>query len=424
MINAEDFWTAAAKRLAFRRNVASWSDLFLPLMGVISGFTAISLLLVRILGLNTPFLWQAWSGAMAAAAIFVAATVWRQPFTFGEALARLDEVAHLRNRLVSAHAGVGPWPAPQSGVRDAVRWNWPRLALPVFAAALLLAAVSLVKPSAGKGNGRPSTEPVAWSQVGSWLQALDQTKLADPQALQKLQDQLNDLRHQPAEDWYNQDSLEAGDALRQQMEKGMRDMQTALQQGSDVIGAAGQPSAQMSSPELKALSASLQQSLQGLQGGNLPANSELLAKLQNFNPANPRQMTPEQLRQLQEQMQKGLKTCALCVGPRITQGHGPGTHGRANGGKGGGGETAPLDLSDEATDLHTKRLEADPNEDMSRALPGDVLTVTKGKHQVDKSAAIPTTAGGAISSTGEGGEAVWRDSVTPDEQLVLQRYFK
>ncbi len=430
MANPRDFWAGAAWRLALRRNAASWCDLFLPALAGVSGLAAAVLLILRLLDRDARLLWLAWSGALALAAAAVAMWVARRPYTSREALARLDEVAHLHNRLVSAHAGIGPWPAPRPGVRDAARWHWPRLLSPVAVAGLLLAAVSFVQPPRARSSGRPSEEPAAWSQVSSWLQTLEEAKLADPEALRKLREQMEDLRRQKAEDWYSQDSLEAGDALRQEMEQGMRDMQTALQQSSEAVAEAARQAGRMPSSELKALSASLQQALQGLQAGNLPAGKDLLGALRNFDPANLSRMTPEQMAALQQRLSDGLKTCAQCVGPNIKYGTGPNHsrhgnnpgEGKGNGGPGGGGGTAPLDLDSQATNLHSKRTETSKDEDMSRALPGDVLAVTKGKHTVDKIA--QPAAGGAISSAGEGGDAVWRDALTPEESQVLQRYFK
>jgi hypothetical protein len=82
-----------------------------------------------------------------------------------------------------------------------------------------------------------------------------------------------------------------------------------------------------------------------------------------------------------------------------------------------------LGLDQQPENLHSKRLEGASNDDPTRALPGEVIAIAKGKHNVDTTTQAGAQ-GGAISGAGEGGDAVWRDSLTPEEQGVLQRYFK
>ena len=50
--------------------------------------------------------------------------------------------------------------------------------------------------------------------------------------------------------------------------------------------------------------------------------------------------------------------------------------------------------------------------------------MTDGKHDVDKSAYQGSKQGGAIQNAGDGGSAVWQNSLMPSEREVLKRYFK
>jgi hypothetical protein len=82
-------------------------------------------------------------------------------------------------------------------------------------------------------------------------------------------------------------------------------------------------------------------------------------------------------------------------------------------------------LKENSTHLDTNETETlAQSDDLSRAMPGDVLGVSKRAHEVDPSTFHGPVDGGAISSAGSGGEAVWRNSLTPNEREVLQRYFK
>jgi hypothetical protein len=433
-----DFWLGAAKRLALRRNVALWSELFIPPGLTLTIAAAVLLLALRLAGGSSHWLWPCWGISLALAAAICAAIAWRRHFTLPNSLARLDEVGRLHNRLVCAHAGIGPWPAPKPGVRDSVRWNWSRLALPVLIGALLLTAAALVEIPRLTLTARPNEEPIAWTQLESWLKTLDQAKIIDQPALDKLKEQVNDLRNQPEKDWYSQSSLEAGDALRQQTGNSLHSLAQNLEHAAALMAQA-QQAGQMSTADLQTISNSLKDLAQGMTSGNLAADKEMTGRLGAFDPSTLRTMSAAEMQALQQRMASGSKICAACVGPSIGPGNGIGGDGHRNGGasawslqkdgKGasghpGGGGPADLALDDISENLHTKRLEGDSNPDPKRAVPGEVLAITKGKHNVDKTLSASPVEAGAISSAGEGGDAVWRDSLTPDDREVLQKYFK
>jgi len=416
-----EFWVGAARRVALRRNLASWSDAFLSAALSLTVIAAVLILAWRLLRLDTRVLWFGWGGALLLAAIVCAAMVGRRPFTVEESLARLDDVQRLHNRLTSAFLGVGPWPGRRSGVTDALRWNWSRLATPIAIGALLLGAVSLVELPKIEAGSAPTDEPIAWTQLGSWVKKLDQAKLLDQPALDKIKEQLDDLRSQPRQDWYSQNSLEAGDALQQQTGQSLRDLEQDLEKSADLMTQA-QNAAQMPDSQLQSLSDQLRAAAQGMASGNLPLNKELAGQLRSFDPSSLKNLTQAQLNQLQQRLSNGAKICSQCVGPNVgpNQGNQPGQY---PSGHPGGGGPAQLGLNNQAENLHTKRLQGASNDDLSRALPAEVIAITKGKHQVNNGPA-GSVAGGAISSAGEGGDAVWRDSLTPDERQVLQKYFK
>jgi hypothetical protein len=83
-----------------------------------------------------------------------------------------------------------------------------------------------------------------------------------------------------------------------------------------------------------------------------------------------------------------------------------------------------LTLKNEPTNLHTKETETVTNDDVSRASMGDLVDLNSGKHDVKKNAPKSPVEGGALQSNGKGGEAVWREALTPEDQEVLRRFFK
>jgi hypothetical protein len=418
-----DFWVGAARRLALRRHVAAWAEVFLPAALAIATLVAVTMLAMRLMGHTESSLaplWIALWGALGLSALACLFIPMRRPFSLADALARLDEVGHLHNRLTSAHAGIGPWPAPEPRIRDTVRWNWGRLGTPVLTAGLVLAAAVLIEIPKLNISARPNEEPIAWTQLASWLQTLQQAKIIDQPALDKLKEQVEDLRNQPEKDWYSQSSLEAGDALRAQTSQSLQQLETNLEKASDLMSESQQST---SASELQTLSASLKEAVQGLASGNLAANKDLTAKLGSFDPSSLKSLSPQQLQELQQRLQNGAKVCSQCVGPNAMATT-TGTTGQYPSGHPGGGGPADLNLDQTAENLHTKNLQGATNSDPSRALPAEVIAVAKGKHHVDTTTPAGPVAGGGISSAGQGGDAVWRESLTPDERQVLQNYFK
>ena len=85
---------------------------------------------------------------------------------------------------------------------------------------------------------------------------------------------------------------------------------------------------------------------------------------------------------------------------------------------------APLFLKEKETRLGTTALEAMQSPNYNRAALGDTLAVGQTEHHVDESLFQGPQAGGAADAQGEGGETVWRTTLPPEEQAVLQRYFQ
>jgi hypothetical protein len=410
-----------AQRLALRCNVASWLDYFLPLTAIFTVAAAITLLVLRILRLPPAMLWM----ALAAGVIVAAGLAWRlsRPhlFTSGDALTRLDAIGRLHNRLTAARAGVGDWAAPQK-IGDGFRWNWPRLFGAIGPALIILIGTAWVDVPNRSNRTRPPEPPVAWEQIESWLQTLGQSQLVQAEALEKLRAQMDDLRRQPLEKWYNQASLEASDTLREQTEQALKNMLSDMQTTEEAMTAVAKLDETSTSTESKALNESLQKSVRGLEMGNLPLNKELLNDLKKVDATKLKQISAAQLAEMRAKLKAGVRTAEKCVGPSVRACRNAVTD--QSGGKGGGGTTAPLTLKSEPTNLHTKQTETVTNDDVSHASLGDLVDVNSGKHDVKKNEPKSPVEGGSIQSNGRGGEAVWRDALTPDDLEVLRRFFK
>lgn len=74
-------------------------------------------------------------------------------------------------------------------------------------------------------------------------------------------------------------------------------------------------------------------------------------------------------------------------------------------------------------DVDTGKMEGIESEDLSRTLPGDLLEVIDGEHEVERED-IGVREGGGISDGGKGGDRVWRDALLPEEKKALKEFFK
>jgi len=222
------FWLGQARFVALRHNAARWLDLFLPAVVGVSGVSAVVLLLLRQAHLPTRAVWWGIAGSALMAGVGCFLLGRRGFLTAAQALVRLDDEGGLHNRLTSAQEGVGAWPAGIK-IRDAARWNWRRIGGMAALSVFLVMAGAWTPLTTSKRRDTPSEQPIGWSQMDSWIQKLQDSKLVEPQALEKLESNLDDLRSQPPEKWYDQSSLEAGDSLRQQTEAALQALQQDLQ---------------------------------------------------------------------------------------------------------------------------------------------------------------------------------------------------
>lgn len=424
---AEQFWKRQAALVAAKHNIAAWLTVFLPIFLGAAIAASCAMLLVRRMGLPPQVVWRSLAGLLAAGAFIAAFWQRRQFFSKDDAMIRLEAALSLHNGLSAALAGVTGWPPPREKTDDGLEWRWGRIFLPILGGwVLLLAAASIPLPGLSRPPAVPLQPPPAWAEVQSWIETLEKEAVAEPESLENLREQLDTLLGQEAKDWYDHASLEAGDNLHAETGQAIRDLQQNLQTSAETIAkmleASDQP---LADSDLKAISQALSGALQNLETGKLPLNKELLKQLQKMDPKALKTLDPKQLAQLEQQLQKGSGACKKCLGD------GPAgammvlrKEGSQPGGRGGGGGAAPLTGKSDEVNLHTRTTDSISNEDLTRALPGEVVGLSAGEHQVDPAQTLPVASSGAISSAGEGGQAVWKDSLTPDERETLGRFFK
>ena len=428
-MKSANWWRKRAQRLAWRVNAGWWLDVWLPAALVISALTAAGVLVLRRLGHDT---W--WVVSLYAAALVIGGGLawWRSRgkfYTERDGLVRLEERHRLHNRLSSAADGVGDWPLPVAQVDDGLGWHWPRFLSPPLLSVLLVAAAWLIPMQVITAMSKaPVDEPVAWRQVDDWLQTIEEEGVTEEESLQKLQEQLDELRAQPKKEWYRHSSMEAGDSLREQTQHQLREFQRNLESAMAAVSVMEKLSENVPESMQERWRKHMRDTLDGLQSGGLKLDQEWLDKLQSLDidPSKLRQLTEEEMKQLKQALKKGLKSCQQCTGK--------GTNDvvalvqamcmAGNAGISRGPGTMPLTLKENETQLGTTASEMIQNDDLRRASIGDTLAVREKEHEIDETKYQGPVAAGAVASAGEGGETVWKQNLMPDERDVLKEYFK
>lgn len=430
--SSQNYWQGKARLVAWRWNFATWLNLFLYFAAAASFAMMCALLVIRRTDATSLTLaWEIFAGTLVLGALVCHFVSRRKFYTQREALVRLDASLRLNNRLTSAADGVGEWPQEsENPTPDGLHWRWQRIFVPTLASlAVLLFAANVPIPLDKLGEQHHKEEPLAWSHIESQVETLKKQDIVSEESLMNLKEQVDQLRKQSSDNWYSHSSLEASDNLQAKANDAIHSLQRDMETMLNTLNAAQQGGDNLSSDQLQQLGAQFNQALQGLQMGTLPLNKETLNQLKNIDPNQLKNLTQQQMQQLQQNMQKGISGCKSCFNPgdgqqemlnNMIQNQGQ----QQPSGHPGGGGPAELGLKPDETHLDTNRTEHISNDDLSHAAAGDLAGITKGKHNVDQTQYNGPASAGAINGVGSGGEAVWKNQLTPQEREVLERFYK
>lgn len=441
-------WMRQAQRTRRKVNAGWWLARAMPLlvMAGVFGFVTIFVLRSRGTELGWQHVWP-WVTSVFAVLMITAWLLARHQFiSSSQALVRLESELHLHNALTTAAADRGVWPAMVPVADDGWRWRWQTVGGPVaaFAASLALAIWLPVYQDAEVKE--PTVEPQAWAQMEDWLEKLKEDQIITEEEKDEQLAKISDLRDQPPEKWFSHESLNAGDTLKEQLQHDIKRLAQNLATAERSLHALKNYADQLSVETKEQLLKDFDQALADLKSSALELDPEMLKAIAGIDPKNLKGLSEEQMKQLSESMKKKAGECnGMCKNPGFLgdgegeddalaealgllkkQGQGQGLgegDGAGNGGVTRGPGTAPLTLSDEENDFGTNKNEAVSNTDLSRARVGDMMALLDGKHEVDRSTKGPQAAG-VVQNAGQGGEQVWRESLTPEEKAVLKRVFR
>jgi hypothetical protein len=446
---SRDAWARHAATVARKINLAWWLQaLSTPLVTVGLIGACVMLLVRRELPQSQTWMLAAAAAGSVAVLALIAWLVARRHFEKPEqSMVRIEASMRLRNALSAARAGVAPWPEVPERVDAGVDWHWQRVLVPPLAALLFLAAGIFIPVAARTGpvDERPD-QPLAWENLDADLQRLKDEETIDETYIEEMRKKLEELRAQKEEEWFSHSSLEATDSLKKEHSAQVEKLERELTRADKALGQLEKNAGAMSATEKDRLLNQFDQALQGLQNGALKPNPQLLEQLKQLDPKNLGQMNPQQLQQLKENMKKAAQACKDCQGggqgdewldelldgqgnqPGQGQGQGggeenPDGEGAGKGGVNRGPGHAPGMLGEEGEKIEIGELTPLESKDLSNSLPGDLLQLQDGEHEVDQTRVGPSS-GGAASSTGDGGDRVWKDSLDPDEQKALKKFFE
>ncbi|MBL9129555.1 MAG: hypothetical protein JNG86_00035 [Verrucomicrobiaceae bacterium] len=435
-------WQRLAARTARKVNFGWWLERMLPLIiaGSVLAFAVIFWLRSRgdVLGWQQVWPWTA--GACAAAGLGAWFLARRQFVSRQQALVRLESQLHLHNALTAASAGVAPWPAVPAQIADGWTWRWERVGGPFLLVVVSLIGALWIPVSLDAEQSLPTVEPQAWQQMEQWLEQLKKEEIVPPEEAKEEEQKISELREQPKEKWFSHESLNASDTLKEQLQRDIQNLAQNMANAERTLNALQNYADQLSAETKDVLVQQFDEAIKGLQGSDMKLDAGLMKELAQIDPKNLKSLSQEQLDQMREALKKKSGSCnGMCKNPGFL-GDGEGEddalaemlkqlqeqQGEKEGPKGGitrGPGTAPVTLSDDESRFGTGKNESVTSTDMSRALPGDMIGLQNGKHEVDKDA-LKSRDAGSVKDAGSGGEQVWKESLTPEEKAVLKRVFK
>ena len=419
--STRQFWESRAAALARRINLAAWIARAAPAGFFVATAFAVSFYALRRADAPLVPAWFALIVALGVAAVWCA---WRARagfFAADEARVLLESHLRLDTRLTAAQLGLVAWPAEPVTLPPVVRWQLRASLAWVAASAALLALAVWAPVSHEAYASHPSGPPPSLLQTETMLDALKQLNVAEPQAIQQLEERARELARRPADEQYSHSALEAADALRDQTAVSAAALARGLDSASNALRSAN------SGADMKGPAGRLSAALSGLRDGALPANKDLLANMPGSE-IDLKNLTAEQRAALAQQLAnaaKGLSGIAGATGAgaKVAEPD-PNATGIGAGGPGGGGGSAPLALAAQQSDAGDGNLQGMSGEALKRFALGDKLGTTSGAHEADPTKMLAPMSAGGVSAPAAGGEAVWVNRLTPAERAALKNFFK
>ncbi len=422
-----------ARWTAWGANLFWWMQRYLPLFLAWNLISAVGVIYARQQRWPQDVIIWSYIGGAVVLALIALGLAWKRFLTQRDGLIRLEEHLGLKSALSAAREGIIAWP-PLPAERSApFNFNWGPIATPISASAILLIVGCLIpvdKADAKVAITNPE-QPIAWEELEAWVEELEENDVVEEVALEELKEKLNELRQQPAEQWFTQSSLEAGDNLRDQTQQDLQKLAQEMMNASAMMDAMRQVGNEPFSEQAKALDAEFAKSLQKMQLGTMPIDGELMEMLKKMGDCQACSgIDPSKYKLVKGKLDKNGKLVAmmakldpedleemlLIAGQCMMPG---------NGGIDRGPGAAPLTANATESRVKPGKLEAVSNDDLRNASLGDTIAIqdrAPDENEAGEAFTITNTSGAA--SLGEGGDVVWKNELSPEERQLLENYFQ
>lgn len=437
----EAYWMTRARRLVFFVNVVAWLERFLPVFIGLNLFA--SCLVIYLRGQRIDVQIILWGILVCLVVIAFGIFVWicKRGLSLFSALLRIETAMGLNNALTTAYQGRINWPNSEKVPGRLYRLHLQRSAWASVLSAILL-VVALLIPIGHEQQSPLAENPLpspALSEVEEWIEQISEESFVEEAALEELQQAVEDMKSRPESEWYTAGALEAADRLNEEVSQALSTLAHELHVSNALLQGAETLPEDVSSVQLNRISEIYQESIRNLETGALPLNSGLLDEMRqvDFNQMDGLDMgqlkalqsrsermaemaqrmsgmTPEEKERLQNYYDS-LKQ-GMCEGPPSKQCV-PGSIGR-------GRDDAEMSYSQYRSPDQTSLTEGVSNTDLRQAAIGDTIKTNILPQGETDTLFLGSSQGGRINSTGDGGDAVWVDRLTPNERKVLQNYFK
>lgn len=429
--DTERAWMRHAWWTAWGANFFWWLQRFLPLFLGLNLVSAVAVIYAR---------QQDWAPGRIAAVYFAVLGVlglialglaWKRFLNQRDGLLRLEEHLGLKNSLSAAREGVIAWPPLPAESSLPYQFRWGNVTTPISVSAILLILGSLIPVDRVEAHATVVSpdQPIAWEELESWVEELDENEVVEETALQELQQKLDELRKQPAESWFTQSSLEAGESLRDQTQQDMQKLAEEMLKTSALLDAMRQAGEQPFSQEAKALEAALQEALKGMEMGTTPLDAEFMEQLKQMGNCQACKLTDlKKYKLIKAKLDKDGKLVAMMSGLDgeeldkmiLMACEMPGS-----GGIDRGRGDAPLTAKSDESRLTPASMEGVSNEDLRNAALGETLAIQDRAPEDDEAGEVyGVKASSGSNSLGEGGDVVWKNNLSPEERKLLEQYFQ
>jgi hypothetical protein len=237
-------------------------------------------------------------------------------------------------------------------------------------------------------------------------------EIVEPSSLSELEEALKELQGSPEEEWYSPSGLEATDRIQDQVRSQVRELRDGLNEMADLLEQSRL--AQLGQVPQEGLDQQFREILDQLNNQSLQLSEEQMQQLRRMDMSQLDQLDAEmlekiaaKLREANESMEGELAGLGILMAP-------------AGGGPDGGGHE-DLGLQDQSSlGWGQTPVLLEMNPDVALEM-GDQLEVREIEHE--EAVEFLERRAGAVSSAGEGGSAVWRQELVPQEQRVLKQFF-